>query len=423
MVWLGIILALGSFSLVKIVPQLIVGTVQDDFSTFYLAGRMVVTNPSQIYSMSAMDDFVTMTNLDPRQAPYRIVEWAPGYAYPPFFTVLLRPLSTLPFKTASLIWVGLNILWLLLSLPLLLILAGGSKWKEGRWYLPIVGFFALILFSPAQEVLMLGQTTLLLLCLTSSTLVLLRSGNKKRDFLAGLLIGLASAIKIFPALLVVYLIIRRRWFAVMGAAVAFLIALLIGIVGVGGWQNGWSLTWQYFTVNLFGTFTTRFSYLQLGNQALSAFFIRILGKTSLSEFLGLGSSLVIFGITVWFLFRPKQTSSDSTKTSIELALVSILPLMVISWVPSNFCTLALIPIAVLISGYNDPKKAFSVQHLQTITIIYMLMTISSYEDWLSFPFFRYFPAGLIGILILWGLLIHKARTKPFARISAELPNP
>lgn len=410
MVWAGIILALGSYSLFRIVPDLVEGKDQIDFSTFYLAGRMVVVNPNQIYSVSEMEAFDNQSNQDPSQLPYKVTEWAPGFAYPPFFAVVMSLLSLLPFKQASLIWEGMNAVCFLMSIPLLLILSGWKARKEGGWIPLVLGILAVILFSPAQEVLMLGQITLLLLILTTISLVLLQRGSTKLDLLAGLLIGLATGIKIFPALLLIYLIIRRRWYAVIGGIVAFLISILIGIIGTGGWQNGVTLTWNYFTINLFETYLNRLDYFQLGNQALSVFFLRIFGKNLFTQILGNGSSLVIFIITVWILFKRRSFPLESRIYQLELATVSILPLIIMPWVPSNFCSLALPALAILMGDYACLRQRFSLMRFQILGIIYLMMIISSYEDWLKFPIFRYIPAGLIGILILWVLVITRSRT-------------
>jgi len=235
---LGIGLTLGGISLVQAVVLLRAGRAPVDFGTFYLAGRMVAQEPAAIYDVTAMQNLVTWTDQEPSLAPFRVTKWAPPYVYPPFFAVMLHTLAEQPFPVASRLWEGLNIFWLLLSIPLLLYLSGWQERQLGgrRWLL--LGLLAMLFFSPAHEVILLGQVSLLLMALIAASLALLHHGNAWRDGLAGALLGLAVAIKIVPVVLLVYLLLRRRWSAVAGGAAAFLATLWVGAAGAGGWPVG-----------------------------------------------------------------------------------------------------------------------------------------------------------------------------------------
>ena len=70
---------------------------------------------------------------------------------------------------------------------------------------------------------LLGQPALLLLALVLGAAALLRSG---RPALAGALVGTAAAIKAYPALVLPYLVYRRRWKAAAAAAAALVVWLI-----------------------------------------------------------------------------------------------------------------------------------------------------------------------------------------------------
>jgi len=403
--WLGSVLTLGGISLLQAVILLRAGAAPFDFGTYYLVGRMVAKEPAAIYDVAAMQNYVTWADQEPSQAPYRVTGWAP-YAYPPFFAVIMRPLSEQPFSVATRLWEGLNILWLVLSVPLLIYISGWQEIRLGsrRWLL--LGLLVLLCFPPAHEVILLGQVNLILLFLIAASFALLHRGNAWRDGLAGALVGLAVAIKILPVVLLFYLLLRRRWIAVAGGAAAFLATLWVGAAGAGGWQAGWALTWNYFTIYLPGTFTVRFDYSLVGNQAPIVFFIRLLGNVPLARILGLVAVGLVVCITGIILLRRHTSSHNLANLLPEMALVSLLPLLVTSWVPSNYLVMALPPLAVLVGSANLSNSWFTSPRLKLSLAVYLLMSISSYAEGEREQLFYFVPFGLAGILILWGLLIH-----------------
>lgn len=88
------------------------------------------------------------------------------------------------------------------------------------WPLVVSGF---LIFYPIHEDVVIGQTQLLLLFLSLASLHLLGNG---RQIGAGILLGIAGAIKLFPLILVVFFIARGKRAAAVAAAVT-------GVVGLG----------------------------------------------------------------------------------------------------------------------------------------------------------------------------------------------
>ena len=88
--------------------------------------------------------------------------------------------------------------------------------------------FCLPIYGNFQQ----GQLTFILVLLVTSAWALDRSG---RPGAAGLMIGAAAAIKLFPAYLVVYFAARGRWRGLFAAAASFA-ALTLATAAVLGWQ-------------------------------------------------------------------------------------------------------------------------------------------------------------------------------------------
>lgn len=147
-------------------------------------------------------------------------------AHPPTAVLLGLPLARLDYPTAVLVW----------NLFSLLALAG-SIWlvirqldlRPSPWtVLPAVVFS--MLCWPLRSHLAQGQLVTVLLLLVSGAWAANRSG---REILAGALLGVATILKLSPALLVLHFVFLRRWRAV-AAGLACVVVLTVGTVAVLG---------------------------------------------------------------------------------------------------------------------------------------------------------------------------------------------
>lgn len=158
-----------------------------------------------------------------------------GFTYPPFAAVLMLPMAAVPVTVAG--WV--NLIGSLIALALVLIVLlkpsidrfGWSPWFTVATALPLA-----VALEPTRETLGYGQVNLLLFALIATDLLGLRwryqrslptrlagqahpagrvAGPLRRLWRggawAGTGIGLATAIKVTPALFIVYLLLIRQW--------------------------------------------------------------------------------------------------------------------------------------------------------------------------------------------------------------------
>ena len=145
----------------------------------------------------------------------------PANLNPPILLWLLNPLSHLNYYTA----LGL---WSALSLILGLVGAGiGFSYAFPRAFLRRNGFYLYLIYLSFFATLMntaLGQ-------LGSLLLFLIMSGYhyymKKNDYAAGVLWGIIISIKLFPALLFVYVVLQKRYKVSMVMLSTFLLMALI----------------------------------------------------------------------------------------------------------------------------------------------------------------------------------------------------
>src|SRR4029079_2915000 len=126
--------------------------------------------------------------------------------------LLALPLAGLDLPDAMLAW---NLIALAAFLASLTILAAALPGHAAPLWLVV----ALLPFCPPVLInLHQGQPTMILLLLVTASWALDRSG---RPAAAGALVGLAAAIKLFPAYLVVYFVARRRGRALISAGATF----------------------------------------------------------------------------------------------------------------------------------------------------------------------------------------------------------
>jgi hypothetical protein len=147
-------------------------------------------------------------------------ETGSGYSYPVFFAHLLRPLALLQAPTAAFIFSVVSLAAVLIAVALLL----GSI-PQLRWPIALAGGALAGLFPPVIGSLYFGQANLLVLLLLAVAY---------RCVAPGAMIGVASAIKLYPASGFLALLTERptRWRR-LGVGLGVFGALLLPQLGSG----------------------------------------------------------------------------------------------------------------------------------------------------------------------------------------------
>ena len=127
---------------------------------------------------------------------------------PPFLAVVLAPASSLGLEASYAAWAALSLFCALASCWGMVrtrsARAGGEVGLLWFW-------LAILAYYPTYTAVMLGQVTFVLMLVLVGAWHAARSGRHRT---AGLLLGLAVNLKLFVALLPVYLVWQRRWKAV-----------------------------------------------------------------------------------------------------------------------------------------------------------------------------------------------------------------
>lgn len=149
----------------------------------------------------------------------------PDYLYPPFFLVLLHPLTGISPVAAAVIWQLSKYACLAVIFTTLWRLFGDRK-RLPAWVM--VGSVLLSVRFFASD---LGHGNVnIFICLL--VVLGLWGVTNRRPMVGGLLVALAACIKVTPALWGVYLAYKRRWRACIGFALGMVLALEVAPLAV-----------------------------------------------------------------------------------------------------------------------------------------------------------------------------------------------
>ena len=159
------------------------------------------------------------------------------YLYPPFLAVALTPLAAVfptDYRLANLVWA---VIGAIVAAAVVAAVARREGIGSGRdTVLLVAGAFA---FPPLVGELVMGNVHLLLLGLLGGAWLALRDDRRPMPAIAGILVGVATLIKLFPGLVIVWLVLRGRYRAALWslAAIAVLAMATLPVTGIDAWLD------------------------------------------------------------------------------------------------------------------------------------------------------------------------------------------
>jgi hypothetical protein len=227
-----------------------------------------------------------------------------GFTYPPFAALIMLPMAWIPVGAAG--W--LNVLASIAALTVVLTALLRPIVERLGWSLWFVVGIAVplaVAIEPARETLGYGQVNLLLFGLIMADLVALRwqarRGSRRgradrplRRFFfsgawAGVGIGLATSVKLTPALFILYLLLTRQWRAAM-TAIGTTIGVILASFAIAGRES-----MSYFTGVIWQTGRVGAADMT-PNQSLAGVLARLYDSIETPSLLWLSFALVILAI-------------------------------------------------------------------------------------------------------------------------------
>jgi len=355
----------------------------------------------------------------PRWRP-QILELANGvniseryhYGNPPIMALLLYPLLKLEPLAAAMTWFALKVGFALVSFWWVFRLVETADRPVPPW---VQGVVVLLTLRPILGDLQHGNVNLFILFLVMGALTAYRY---RRDVLAGLILALAIACKLTPALFLPYFLWKRAWRLLAGATVALALFFWPGIVPaliLGAEENHSELvSWYHKMVAPF--LEEGKVWAEHNNQSLVGLSYRLLTDSpSFSHYEGdeytpdawhnvanldrgllrwlLKGSMAVFAlaVVVWCRTPVSQSRSrpDSTaapprqgwQLSAEFALILLGILLFSERTWKHYCVTLMLPFAVLCYylATCHPSKPLRIYLLSTLVAVVLLMESTSTE--------------------------------------------
>src|SRR5438477_9139075 len=229
---------------------------------------------------------------DPVQGPL-------GFTYPPFAALLMYPMAWVPVGVVIVVVLLANLAALVVTTVWLVVpLADRHGWP--RWFVIGLALPLVTTLEPIRETITFGQINLLLAVLVVGDLLFL---VPKQSRWAGVGVGLATAIKLTPAIFIVYLLAARRWRAAITATVTAAAATLLALAVAPG------ESWRYWTFTVWDA--NKVGHLdRIPNQALWGTLMR-LHLSSRWLWLVLVAAVAVYGL--WRAARAARGGGEATR--------------------------------------------------------------------------------------------------------------
>jgi Glycosyltransferase family 87 len=247
--------------------------------------------------------------------------WVVAYIYPPFFALVLAPLTSLGLLTAARIWLLAVQAAFFGSLALILKIHPELS-RSGRRLvlLASLGFMPVYLNLKFQQV-----ATVWLLLMTATLWAALR----RRSGLAGAFIATAASLKVSPIFLIPLFARLGRWRIAALGTVTLIVVTVISMVAAPG-------SWQFFTVVLprIGLGTANWD-----NGSIDGLVSRIVllapdlfgGATQVAAKVVIAAvAVLVIGVTLWFA-RSSAEQAWTLRLSVAALMSSLLIASSVTW--------------------------------------------------------------------------------------------
>ncbi|WP_144206205.1 glycosyltransferase 87 family protein [Mycobacterium tilburgii] len=167
------------------------------------------------------------------------------FTYPPLAAIAFCPFAWLHMPVASVAITALTLVLLVVSTVIVLTrldvwntsaLLPGPAWLRRCWLAVLIVAPATIWLEPINSNFAFGQINVVLM-----TLVIADCVPRRTPWPRGLLLGLGMALKLTPAVFLLYFLVRRDFRTASTAVMSFVAATLLGFI------LAWSDSWEYWT--------------------------------------------------------------------------------------------------------------------------------------------------------------------------------
>lgn len=225
------------------------------------------------------------------QDPYFLTDSFP-FIYPPFAAVVSLAMAPMTGWVMKTIWIAINTAAVIAML---------RRTGLAGWQLIVAATGVLTVVGPTVHVLSIGQLGTVLMVMTVLDQFPVPAGHR-RWLPVGVLTGLATGIKLTPAVFVIFFLITGRRKAALTSALTFVVTVVIGFIVIPG------PSWGYWGRLAHGdSGANPDAYGWIGNQSVLSAWDRFFGVEAAAGGLALSAILVILALVAgkrWYAANP-----------------------------------------------------------------------------------------------------------------------
>jgi hypothetical protein len=324
-------------------------------SLLILAGGLLFLALFVFKARFEMADFEVNYNAGKRlwlgETLYRTVDEHYQFKYPPASALLYFPVSFLPLSAARAIWYVL----ILLSIGLLLGLSSRLADPGGDKRRLLAALSAAVLVKFLLRELQLGQINALISALlTLMVWILVRdeqSPSPRREIAAGILWGLATALKPYALIFFPYFVLKKKWNS-LWPGFLFLVLSLFMPAPFYGLPGNWTVLREW--IESLSRSTPALLNSQ-DNVSLLAFLVKSMGDQNISILIYAAALACLAVLVILFIGRGKKVASPLLCEA-ALLLVLIPLISPLGW-DYTFLSSALAVAVIIEEFYFFPKAA------------------------------------------------------------------
>ncbi len=222
------------------------------------------------------------------------------FTYPPLAAIAFCPFAWLQMPAASVAITAITLALLIVST--VIVLAGldvwttsrvlpGPAWPRRLWLAVMIAWPATIWLEPTNSNFAFGQINVVLM-----TLVIADCVPRRTPWPRGLLLGLGIAVKLTPAVFLLYFVLRRDNRAALTALASFAGATLLAFV------LAWDDSWEYWTHTVHNTQRIGGAALNT-DQNIAGALARLGLGDQLRSALWVAGCLLVLALTIWAMRR------------------------------------------------------------------------------------------------------------------------
>lgn len=257
------------------------------------------------------------------------------FTYPPLAAAVFSPFAMLSLNAASATITAITFVLLVVTVAMVLNRLGvwaesptisGPAWQRRCWLAAAIVAPAAIYLEPIRSNFDFGQINVVLM-----TLVIADCVPRKTPWPRGLLLGVAIALKLTPAVFLLYLLLRRDTRALVVTVASAALATAVGFMLAA------RDSWEYWTQTIRDTDRIG-TAAYLTNQNIAGTLARLgIGETP-RFFIWLIACFAVLGLTVWAVRRVLRdgdagSARDGDRSVLALMCVAMFGLVVspVSW--------------------------------------------------------------------------------------------